>query len=42
MPYPKGKKKYSEAQMKIARIADPRDTITAADFKALRKMKKRG
>ena len=42
MPKPKGKKKYSEAQMRIARIADPRDTITAADFKALRKMKKRG
>lgn len=42
MPKPKGKKKYSEAQMKIARLADPRDKITAADFKVLRKMKKRG
>jgi hypothetical protein len=42
MPKPKGKKKYSKAQMKIARIADPRDEITAADFKALKKMKKRG
>jgi len=42
MAKPKGKKKYSEAQMKIARLADPRDKITAADFKILRKMKKRG
>ena len=37
MPEPKGKKKYSKAQMKIARVAEPRDKITAADFKALRK-----
>ena len=37
MPKPKGKKKYSKAQMKIARVAEPRDKITAADFKALRK-----
>ncbi len=37
MPLPKGKKKYSKAQMKIARVAEPRDNITAADFKALRK-----
>jgi|TARA_R100001509_G_scaffold36211_1_gene19319 hypothetical protein len=37
MPFPKGKKKYSKAQMKIARVAEPRDKITAADFKALRK-----
>jgi hypothetical protein len=37
MPFPKDKKKYSKAQMKIARVAEPRDKITAADFKALRK-----
>jgi hypothetical protein len=42
MPKPKGKKKYSAAQMKIARIAEPRNVITSADFKALRKKKKRG
>ena len=41
MPKPKGKKKYSAAQMKIARIAEPRNVITGADFKALKK-KKRG
>lgn len=37
MPKPKGKKKYSAAQMKIARIAEPRNVITGADFKALKK-----
>jgi hypothetical protein len=42
MPKPRGKKKYSEAQKKIARVAEPRDVITAADFKALKKRKKRG
>ena len=39
---PKGKnKKYTAKQMKIARIAAPRNAITAADFAALRKGKKR-
>ena len=37
----KGKKKYTAKQMKIARIAVPRNAITAADFRALRKGKKR-
>ena len=37
MPLPNGKKKYSKAQIKIARVAEPRDKITAADFKVLRK-----
>ena len=36
---PKGKKGYSKKQMKIARVARPRNKITAADFKKLRKMK---
>tara|TARA_B100001939_G_scaffold222965_1_gene191883 strand:+ start:380 stop:493 length:114 start_codon:yes stop_codon:yes gene_type:complete len=36
---PKGKKGYSKKQMKIARIAPPRNKITAADFKKLRKKK---
>jgi hypothetical protein len=34
---PKGKKGYSKKQMKIARVAPPRNKITAADFKKLRK-----
>jgi hypothetical protein len=34
---PKGKKGYSKKQMKIARVAKPRNKITAADFKKLRK-----
>ena len=39
---PKGKKKgYSAKQMKIARVAPPRNKITGADFKALRKKKKK-
>ena len=39
---PKGKnKKYSKKQMKIARVAPPRDKITGADFAALKKSKKR-
>jgi len=37
----KGKKKYTAKQMKSARVAFPRDSITAADFRALRKGKKR-
>jgi len=32
MPKPAGKKKYSAGQMKIARVAPPRDKITGADF----------
>jgi hypothetical protein len=39
---PKGKnKKYSKKQMKIARMAAPFDKITGADFKALKRKKKR-
>ena len=38
MPKPAGKKKYSAGQMKIARVAPPRDKITGADFAKLRKM----
>jgi|TARA_A100001011_G_scaffold18122_1_gene18660 hypothetical protein len=38
---PKGKKGYSKKQMKIARIAPPRNKITAADFAGLRKKKKK-
>tara|TARA_B100000674_G_scaffold304531_1_gene252930 strand:+ start:1529 stop:1660 length:132 start_codon:yes stop_codon:yes gene_type:complete len=37
----KAKKKYSKKQMKIARVAEPRDRITGADFAKLRKNKKR-
>ena len=37
MPKPAGKKRYSAGQMKIARVAPPRDKITGADFKKLRK-----
>jgi len=29
--------KYSEKQKKLARVAEPRDAITEADFKALKK-----
>jgi len=29
--------KYSEKQKKLARVAEPRDAITGADFKALKK-----
>ena len=35
---PKGKnKKYSKKQMKIARVAPPRNKITGADFKKLKR-----
>lgn len=37
MPY----RKYSPKQKKIARVAPPRNKITGADFKKLRKNKKR-
>ena len=36
----KGRKKYSKKQMKIARVAEPRDRITGADFRKLRMSKK--
>ncbi len=40
---PKGAgKKYSGKQMKIARVASPRDKITGADFKGLKNGKKKG
>ena len=38
---PKGKKGYSKKLMKIARSAPPRNKITSADFKALKKKKKK-
>ena len=38
---PKGKKGYSAKQMKIARVAPPRNKITGADFKALKKEKEK-
>jgi hypothetical protein len=41
MPKPAGKKKYSAKQMKIARVAPPRDKITGADFKRLRNGKRK-
>ena len=41
MPKPKGKKEYSEKQKKLARVAPPRDKITAADLKALGKKRKK-
>ena len=34
-------RKLSKKQMKIARVAEPRDRITAADFTKLRKNKNR-
>jgi len=37
---PKGKKGYSKKQTKLARIAPPRNKITAADFRKLRKGKR--
>ena len=44
MPKPAGKKKYSAGQMRLARVAPPRDKITGADFAKLRKngKKKKG
>jgi hypothetical protein len=38
---PKKGRKYSAKQKKIARVAPPRDRITAADFKRLRKSAKK-
>jgi len=37
----KGKKKYSKKQMKIARVAEPRDRITGADFRKLKQGKRK-
>ena len=37
----KGKKKYRKKQMKIARVAEPRDRITGAVFAKLRRSKKK-
>ena len=34
-------KKYSSKQKKLARVAKPRDKITGADFKKLKKRKKK-
>jgi hypothetical protein len=41
MPKKKGKKKYTTKQIKIARVAFPRDKITRADFAKIRQGKKR-
>lgn len=38
---PKAKRGYSPGQKKIARVAAPRNKITGADFKALKKKKKK-
>ena len=38
---PNKKKKLSAKQMKIARLAPPYDKMTGADFKQLKKLKKR-
>ena len=35
------KSKYSPKQQKLARIAEPRQSITGADFAALKKKKKK-
>tara|TARA_R100001463_G_C3364347_1_gene203452 strand:- start:240 stop:374 length:135 start_codon:yes stop_codon:yes gene_type:complete len=40
MPKKKGRKKYTAKQMKIARVAEPRDRITGADFRKLKMSKK--
>ena len=40
MPGRKGKG-YSPAQKKLARVAPPRDKITGADFKGVRRAKKK-
>ena len=41
MPKKKGRKKYTAKQMKIARVAEPRDRITGADFRKLKMSKKK-
>jgi len=40
MPFPKGKQGYSEKQKKLARVAPPRNKITAADLKKVKRGKK--
>ena len=35
------KSKYSAKQKKLARVAPPRDKITGADFRALKRKKKK-
>ena len=37
MPFPKGKTSYSEKQKKLARVAPPRNKITAADLKKVKR-----
>ena len=37
MPFPKGKRGYSEKQKKLARVAPPRNKITAADLKKVKR-----
>ena len=34
---PKGKKRYSAKQKRIARVAPPRNKITGADFRKLKR-----
>ena len=38
---PNGRKRLTDKQMTIARVAEPRNRITAADFTKLRKNKNR-
>ena len=38
---PKGKRGYSAKQKRIARVAAPRNKITGADFKKLKRGKRR-
>lgn len=40
MPKPKGRKSYSAKQKRLARVAPPRDKITAADLRKVRRGKK--
>ena len=37
----KSNKRYSKTQMKIARVAEPRDRITGADLAKLRKSRQK-
>ena len=39
MPKPKGSKTYSAKQKRLAAVARPRNKITGADLKAVRKKK---
>ncbi len=40
MPKPKGRKSYSAKQKRLARVAPPRDKITDADIRKVRKRRK--